>query len=297
MASNSSMHSSCEHAPLPIAPPVWGRRFESDRLFVELCPRQPYQVRYQPSWHILGFALDSQTGHHAFASDRITPYHAPANTFAFTPATCETFSESNQGGTYLVFALSPSLFEAYVDDVAVGQTISFSLRRLAHLRDRHVTAIGRAAQQFIQTQPSGGRLYFEALATQFATHIILKLLSKPDAIQPSPPLPAQALTQLTEFVDANLCEDLSLTALADVAGMPTSRLVRSLKATVGQSPHAWVIARRLAHAKALLANTQQPITQIALDCGFSSQSHMTTVFSKYLKVTPKRYRELVGHRL
>ena len=281
-----------DQALLPITPPVWGRRFESDRLFVELCPKQPYQVRYQPSWHVLGFALESQAGYHAFASDRITPYHAPANTFAFTPASCETFSESSQGGAYLIFALSPDLFETYVDDVAAHQIIN--LRRLSHLRNRHVTAIGRAARQFIQTHPAGGRLYFEALAGQFATHIILTLIAQPEVAAPSSPLHQHAFNQLIEFIDTNLCQDLSLEVLATVVGMSTSQFVRAFKATVGQSPHAWVLTHRLTRAKALLADTQHPIAQIALDCGFSSQSHMTTVFSKQLGITPKQYRKTIG---
>ncbi|MEM8805230.1 MAG: hypothetical protein AAGF01_04180, partial [Cyanobacteria bacterium P01_G01_bin.38] len=203
-----------DSTPLPNAPPIWGRRFESEHLFVELCPKQPYQVRYQPEWHVLGFALESQTGYHAFASDRITAYHTPVNTFAFTPATCETFSESSQGGAYLIFALSTTLFETYVDDLAPHQAVS--LRRLSHLRNRHVTAIGRAARQFIQTHSFGGRLYFESLAGQFATHTILALLSKSEVETPANQLPN--LDQLIDFVEANLYKDLSLNALAEVAG-------------------------------------------------------------------------------
>lgn len=66
----------------PLSPlPIYGQRFVSDLFFVELCPKQPYQVQYQSKYHILGFALESQQGYHSFASDRITPFHAPANTF------------------------------------------------------------------------------------------------------------------------------------------------------------------------------------------------------------------------
>jgi AraC family transcriptional regulator len=287
MTNSPSIHS-VSSTPLPISPPVWGRRFESDRLFVELCPRQPYQVRYQPDWHVLGIALEPQSGYHAFASDRVSPYHAPANTFAFTPAHCETFSESDRGGAYLIFALSEELFETYGSDIAPHQ--SLPLRRLSHLHNQHVTAIGRATQKFIQTNPSGGRLYFEALAAQFATHVILALLSKPE-ITTQGKLPARAFDRLLEFVEAHLCEDLSLSALAEVIEMPPYQFVRWFKAKVGQSPHAWVITCRLNRAKTLLANTEQPIAQIAFDCGFSSQSHMTTLFSRYIGITPKQYRE------
>lgn len=291
MAIPSVIPPASEYAPLPISPPVWGRRFESDRLFVELCCKQPYQVRYQPDWHVLGFALESQSGYHAFASDRITSYHAPANTFAFTPAHCETFSESNLGGAYLIFALSQDFFEPYVDDITSHQ--SLVLKRLSHLHNQHVTAIGRAAKTFIQTNPSGGRLYFESLAGQFATHVILTLLSKPEIATQSSQPSGRAFDQLLEFVEANLCEDLSLSALAEVVDMPPSQLVRWLKDRIGQSPHAWIITRRLNRAKTLLATTKQSIAEIAFDCGFSSQSHMTTLFSRYIETTPKQYRQIV----
>ena len=275
---------------LPMIPPVYGRRFEGEHVFVELCPRQSYGVRYVPSWHILGFALESQRGRHAFASDRMAAYHAPANTFAFTPAGCETFSESDLGGEYLVFGMSPESLEIYGADIAGKRSVE--LRRLSHLRDRHVTAIGRAARQFMQTQ-HGGRLYFESLAGQFATHVVLALLSESEVKAQTRKLSRVELKRLCEFVESNLCEDLSLEALAAVVGMSPSRFAREFKLATGKPPHKWIMAYRLKRAKKLLARTEQPIVQIALDCGFSSQSHMTTVFSKTLGVTPNRYQQLL----
>lgn len=281
-----------KRTPIETYPPIVGQRFESDLFFVELCPKKPYQVRYLPEWHILGIALEAQSGYHAFASDKVSYYRAPANTFAFTPARCETFSESRQGGAYLIFALSQELFQTYVDDIAPNQ--SLALRRLSHIHNQHVKAIGRATQKFIQTYPSGSRLYFESLAGQFATHVILGLLSKQEAVTQLDSLPERVFDQLLEFIEANLCEDLSLSALAKVVNMSSPQFVRWFKARAGQSPHAWIITYRLNRAKALLIDTDQPIAQVAFDCGFSSQSHMTTLFSKYIGTTPKRYRDMVS---
>ena len=146
----------------------------------------------------------------------------------------------------------------------------------------------------MQTHSFGGRLYLEALAGQFATHAILALLSKTEITAPSCKLCDNALAQLTEYVAANLCEDLSINGLAKVVNMPPSRFVKAFKAAVGDSPHAWVITHRITRAKALLVNTELPIAQIALDCGFSSQSHMTTLFSRRLGITPRQYRNMVN---
>ena len=98
---------------------------------------------------------------------------------------------------------------------------------------------------------------------------------------------------LIEFIDANLCEDLSLNVLAEIVEMSPSRFRRAFKGTVGQSPHSWLSKRRLERAKILLAETEQSIAQISLDCGFSSQSHMTMLFYKHLGTTPNRYRQSI----
>ena len=274
-------------------PPVWGRRFESKSLFVEICPRQPYEVRYCPDWNILGFALEAQRGEHSFGSGRVCPYHAPVNTFSFTPAGCDTFSTSEAGGAYLIFALEPQRFTDYSQDLLGDRPLS--LRRLEHLRNPHVNAIARAAQQFTQAQAtrkvSGGQLYFEALAGQFASHVVLALSEQRSQPPPVTKLSDCMLSQLTEYVEANLAEDLSLEQLATIVDMSVSRFRRSFAAKTGRSPYSWVMERRLVRAQQLLKRENDAIVTIALDCGFSSQSHMTTVFSRRLGITPHQFRE------
>ena len=84
-----------------------------------------------------------------------------------------------------------------------------------------------------------------------------------------------------------------MNSLAASVKMSSSRFAREFKLTTGQSPHKWVMVYRMKQAKELLANTDQSIVQIALDCGFSGQSYMKTVFSKALGGTPKCYRQLL----
>ncbi|MBD2461135.1 helix-turn-helix transcriptional regulator [Oscillatoria sp. FACHB-1407] len=278
-----------EHQSLP---PIYGRRLISDRVLIELCPKQPYSVRYRPDWHILGFALEGQTGHDSFDSDRVQEYHAHPNTFAFTPAGCETFSESKQGGDYLVFAVSPEFFALYLQDVAPHQSIT--LHRQSNLRDPHVTAIARAAQTLIASNPTEGhgRLYAETLAGQFAVHTIFALSSRSTAPK-THQLTSHQIQQIVDFIDVNLCEDLSLATLADVIGMTQFHFARSFKVAVGHSPHAFVMERRLLRAKELLTQTTLPISHIALDCGFNSQSHLTRYFSQAFSISPNRFRQTV----
>ena len=67
-------------------------------------------------------------------------------------------------------------------------------------------------------------------------------------------------------------------------------LVRAFRSTVGQSPHQYVVTRRVELARRMLRDTQTPIADIALMTGFSSQSHLSNWFRRIVGVSPAAYR-------
>lgn len=105
----------------------------------------------------------------------------------------------------------------------------------------------------------------------------------------SPVLPSRQLGRVLEYINENLNEDLSLVTLADIAGMSVSHFARSFKSTLGITPHCYLLQGRVARAKSLLEAAHLTIAEIALECGFVSQSHFTTVFRKIVGATPKIY--------
>jgi AraC family transcriptional regulator len=93
-----------------------------------------------------------------------------------------------------------------------------------------------------------------------------------------------------DYIDAHLGDDLSLAQLARAAGIPSHRLTRAFRDRLGVSPHQYVIHRRLDRAAALLRSSDSPIATVALECGFASQSHLTTAFRLRFGCTPATYR-------
>ena len=96
--------------------------------------------------------------------------------------------------------------------------------------------------------------------------------------------------RVIDYIDSNLDGDLSLSAMSKEAALSSYHFCRSFKASVGCSPHSFVMQRRIDRAKQLLAHNRLTLAQIAYACGFSSQSHMTTKFKKHVGVTPGQYR-------
>jgi AraC family transcriptional regulator len=65
----------------------------------------------------------------------------------------------------------------------------------------------------------------------------------------------------------------------------------------GTSPHQYLLERRIAKAARFLTETELPIAEVALETGFSSQSHFATAFKKKIGLSPKAYREARGSEL
>ena len=103
-----------------------------------------------------------------------------------------------------------------------------------------------------------------------------------------PPAVAAALRRL----DAAPESPATLSDLAALSGVGRFQLLRGFARTVGTTPHAYLVQRRVRLARRLLAAGHVP-AEAALRAGFADQSHMTRAFVRQFGVTPARYRAAV----
>ncbi|APE42637.1 hypothetical protein BOO69_03780 [Sulfitobacter alexandrii] len=95
------------------------------------------------------------------------------------------------------------------------------------------------------------------------------------------------LKSVDDYINEGLDGTLRVADLAKVAGMGTARFARLFRQTTGRTVYAHVLALRVARAQERIAmDTTAGLAEIALDCGFSSQSHMTSVFRQVTGRTP-----------
>jgi AraC-like DNA-binding protein len=94
----------------------------------------------------------------------------------------------------------------------------------------------------------------------------------------------------TDMLGADLMKRSELTEVARECGLSLSHFSRSFRQTVGDTPHGWLIRRRLERAQAMLRDSGAPLAEIALSCGFADQSHFTRLFSREMGVSPGSWR-------
>jgi AraC-like DNA-binding protein len=120
----------------------------------------------------------------------------------------------------------------------------------------------------------------------------LKLRSGEQGQQPTEALQKWRLKKVLAYIDENLAESVSLADLARTAGLSRMYFAARFRAATGQRPHDYVLQRRIERAKEMLAQTEETLVNIALDIGFHTQAHFTTVFKKFVGSTPGRWRAI-----
>ena len=135
-------------------------------------------------------------------------------------------------------------------------------------------------------------LYIDTVAQMMGVHLARSHSSRSGPIRmPAPDgISGRRIRRLLDFIEENLDGDLSLEAMAGEVGISPLYLARAFKVAVGQSPHRYVLGRRIERAKELLRHTDEPIVEVAFSSGFSSQSHLSNWFLRLVGVSPATYR-------
>jgi AraC family transcriptional regulator len=103
------------------------------------------------------------------------------------------------------------------------------------------------------------------------------------------------MNRIIDYIDQHIAEKITGEDLATLINVSTGQLFRAFKASVGTPPLQYVAARRVELACSLLRTTQEPLSQVALACGFCDQSHLCRVFRRVLGASPTVWRRARAH--
>ncbi|MFL5930312.1 MAG: helix-turn-helix transcriptional regulator [Gaiellaceae bacterium] len=106
----------------------------------------------------------------------------------------------------------------------------------------------------------------------------------------TPVPPARHLLRAKDLADARYREPLDVPALARAAHLSPAHFSRAFRRNFGETPHRYLLMRRLERAAALLRNTDRSVADICLTVGLSSVGSFTTSFGRTFGVSPTAYR-------
>ena len=191
--------------------------------------------------------------------------------------------------------LTINLKPSFIEQVALENrfTSRFELIDVYKRRDPLIHQIGLALIDEMNAATPAGRLYAESLSQTLVFHLLKNYSTANFAPENlSGGLSGYRLRRVKEFINENLEQDLNLAEIAETAGLSQFHFARAFRRTTGLTPQQYLMRQRIERAKELLAKDDLPIVEISLRTGFKNQSHFTTLFRKFTKLTPKLWREL-----
>jgi len=115
-----------------------------------------------------------------------------------------------------------------------------------------------------------------------------------DASCPQSSQQTSTVSSTIQFMREHLNDPLSIDEVAEAAGCSRSKLYELFKQSTGMTPNDYWQRLRIEQAYERVVRTNEPITKIALDCGFNTSQYFCTVFRKYWGLSPRECRNVIS---
>ncbi len=224
---------------------------------------------------------------YSYNGGRLKDAHALQNDFGFMSKGSSVYGIFQQQAPALTVGIPDALKQTFLDDCSPKCTLDEPIGLTGGLINAPTYAT--MLDDFLVSGGIDGRVRAESLITLLLGDLY-RTVGKESSQREERRLSPRAIAMLEEYIDTHLDEKISLETLAALVNVSQFHFVRRFKATTGLPPHQFVIRHRLEKVKSYLQKSELSLAQITHCCGFSSQSHMSRLFRRYIGVTPANYR-------
>jgi AraC family transcriptional regulator len=176
----------------------------------------------------------------------------------------------------------------------LGEEIKLNVVDRFLFRDREMEAICRRLYHEMSLMSAAQRLHLQSLVTEVATLLLQRHSTASNSAKtlPTSGLSRNQTRRVLEYIEANLCREMSLSELSGIADLSPYHFLRMFKRTMSVTPHRYVLERRVEGAKKMLRAKATSLVEIALATGFCNQSHFTSIFHRAVGATPAEFQKM-----
>jgi AraC family transcriptional regulator len=213
--------------------------------------------------------------------------YLPAGAIQFFPPDEEVRCSGDGSAKFMIVSFTPDFLAMHLND-SLSITPDFvELRDVRSTTDVGLAHLARAYEAISSSGISVTQLYFDTLRQAIVDRIVLRHTTRPIK-RGEVLIPANA-RRVIDYVETNLASDLRLAELSAVAGISQSHFARAFRNTVGIAPHAFVRQRRLIRAIELVKLRSLSMKEVAAQCGFADQAHLTRAYKFAFGYPPSRH--------
>jgi AraC family transcriptional regulator len=249
--------------------------------------RPPGEVTWQSDYYRISYVLSDICGVKQSDDGAIEEYQLRPGDIAFRPPDRRLWSDLS-GGRFIQILQNRETYNNLVAEFVRGGTVRLEPRDV--FTDPLISQVALTVANEIDGGFADGILA-DTLNTTLAVQVMRRFVN-PSAmmLEPVNGLSRERLKRVRDYIETHLNDRLTLADLAGVACLSIYHFSRSFKQAVGAGPQRYVMRQRIERAKTLLRRTNLPLASIALEVGFTDQSHLTSIFRRETGITPGRFR-------
>jgi AraC family transcriptional regulator len=219
---------------------------------------------------------------------------APGRVHVMPPSVATTW-KAGRDLSFVSIHFPVNRIEALAEDSSQSRRWIENLRFRFGVEDPLVAAATSALAREVRDPGEQTALFADHLADTILLHVLRTGRgTEPETRrQWQGGLSPRAIRIVREKFAEDLTVGMTIEDLSREVGLSRAHFARAFKISMGMPPHHYVTACRVARAKDLLAKTDAPLADIALEVGFSSQAHFTNRFRGFSEQTPGQYRRSV----
>lgn len=171
--------------------------------------------------------------------------------------------------------------------------ILFSMPNFIKIKDRSkYISLFEEMSGFFSAQESESEIMVQSLILKL---VYMLYTERSEYLNVGENIKSPAIKKAIDYIDKNIFSDLKLESVAKQVSLSPIHFHNCFKSATGKTLRSYVENERIKRSVNLLMGTDMTLTEIALTCGFSSQSYFSYVFKKKMNVTPREYvRKLNG---
>jgi AraC family transcriptional regulator len=261
-----------------------------DNLHLELHQQPKFEtVEHQHIVHVIACGVSDTTVPGERSLDGIvrSERREPGD-IAIIPAGIAHYCNWNASAEFGILAIEPILLQQVGQGLVDGDRIEV-IPQFMSRQDLLIQSIFTTLKDELRFQEIGSSLLVDSLKTTLAIHLLRKYcVTKPKLSSYEYGLSKSKLSEITEYIDANLDRNLQVIDLAAITQISPYHFIRLFKNTIGRTPYQYILQRRIEKGKYLLQHTQLSPEEIAAMVGFCDRSHFAKYLKRFTGLTPKQ---------
>jgi AraC family transcriptional regulator len=191
----------------------------------------------------------------------------------------------------LYIRVEAAQLERYLPDGT--DTLHFEVNPQYGIADPQVVRLAACMYDEALSGCPTGPAYAESLSLALAAYLLKRYspAGGPEDSGGATTFTTVVSSRIVDYIRSRLGHEITLTELADVAGLSPHYFLQIFKNTFGMTPHRYLLSERIKEAQNLLRLDHGSISEIGLDLGFSDQSHFTRTFRRLTGTTPRRFKK------